>query len=180
MPEHPPLGLARSKTILRAHDPRWATAFETEAVKLHSALGGVQVRLEHVGSTAVPGLLAKPILDIAVGYLDASETAEIQASLESAGYVFHGDEGEAGGLLFIKRPESFRTHHLHVVAAGSHQWENYLAFRDALRSSRKLRIAYAGLKRRLAAQFPYDRLSYQDGKSPFIEEALGELDASSR
>jgi GrpB-like predicted nucleotidyltransferase (UPF0157 family) len=113
----------------------------------------VPVEVEHIGSTAVPALPAKPIL-------------------ESIEYVFHGDQGEEGGLLFIKGPDSCRTHHLHVVALDSRQWRNYLAFRDGLRSSETLRTAFSELKKSLAAEFPEDRLSYQDAKSPFIEDAL--------
>jgi GrpB-like predicted nucleotidyltransferase (UPF0157 family) len=172
MPEHPALGLGRSKTILRPHDPRWAAAFETEAATLRSVLVNRPVEVEHIGSTAVPALSAKPILDIAVGYHDASGHAEIQAALEAVEYVFHGDQGEEGGLFFVKGPDSCRTHHLHVVAAGSSQWRSYLAFRDKLRSSKTLRTAYAELKENLTAQFPEDRVSYQDAKSPFIEDAL--------
>ena len=180
MPTQPALGLARSKTIVLPYDSRWAEAFETEATRLRSALTGVLVRLEHVGSTAVPGLSAKPILDIAATYLDASTSHEFGTALESLDYVYHGDQGEEGGLLFIKGPDSCRTHHLHLVAADSQQWKNYLGFRDALRSSEQLRRAYSGLKERLAAEFPHDRLSYQEGKSRFIDDALADLELSSR
>jgi len=175
MPEQPALGLARSRTILQAHDPRWAAVFDAEAETVRSALANTPVEVEHIGSTAVPGLHAKPILDIAVGCHDASSHAEIREALESIEYVFHGDQGEEGGLLFLKGPDSGRTHHLHVVAVDSRQWKNYLAFRDGLRSTETLRTAYSELKKSLAEEFSEDRLSYQDAKSPFIEDALRNL-----
>jgi GrpB-like predicted nucleotidyltransferase (UPF0157 family) len=173
MPEDPALGLARSKTIVKAHDPHWAAAFETEAASLRSALGETCVSVEHIGSTAVPGLAAKPIVDIAAGCADPSRIAEVHSLLESTGYVFHGDQGDEGGLLFIKGPQSSRTHYLHVVPIDSGQWKSYLRFRDALRASPKLREEYATLKRRLAERYPNDRLSYLEGKAGFIEGVLG-------
>lgn len=180
MPEHRALGLAQDETIVRDHDPRWAAAYDAEATRLRLALDETPVVVEHIGSTAVPGLAAKPILDIAAGYSDLTKMNLIHTRIESLDYVFHGDQGDEGGMLFIKGSESSRTHYLHGVAIDSPQWSNYLGFRDALRASPELRGAYAALKKSLAAQFPHDRLSYLDGKAAFINKALRDLEPSSR
>ena len=110
MPEHRALGLAQDETIVRDHDPRWAAAYDAEATRLRLALDETPVVVEHIGSTAVPGLAAKPILDIAAGYSDLTKMNLIHTRIESLDYVFHGDQGNEGGMLFIKGPESSRTH----------------------------------------------------------------------
>ena len=177
MHRHPSLGLEQGKTIVKAYDPRWAIAFEDESAMLRSALGDVVVALEHVGSTAVPGLAAKPILDIVAGYSNPAKSEEMHDRVAPVGYVFHGDQGDEGGMLFIKGPESSHTHYLHAVAIDSPQWRNYLGFRDALRASPELRETYEALKKSLAAQFPQDRLAYLDAKAAFIQDALRDLQA---
>lgn len=139
---------------------------------LRSVLDETVASIEHIGSTAAPGLASKPVLDIAVGYSHASRTDEIHSRLESIGYVFHRDQGETGGLVFIKGPEARRTHYLHLVGFDSVQWRNYIRFREALRADENLREAYAALKLELARRYPDDRLSYLEGKGDFIEGVL--------
>jgi GrpB-like predicted nucleotidyltransferase (UPF0157 family) len=129
--------------------------------------------IEHVGSTAVPGLPAKPIIDImaAVSSLVASRPA-IQAVV-AAGYSYYPYKAEVMHW-FCKPSPSHRTHHLHLVSYQSSLWLERLAFRDALRSSPELAAEYAELKRTLAVKFRLDREGYTKAKAPFIKEVLSE------
>lgn len=156
---------------MREYDPRWATEFEHEAGVLSRLLGPLVTAIEHVGSTSVPGLAAKPIIDIALAFESRQQLDEARRALRSAGYHDVGDFGERGGVIIAKGPRSRRTHALHLVDARSDQWRGYLAFRDRLRRDTALRERYATLKRELAARFPFDRASYLAGKVEFIADA---------
>jgi len=126
-----------------------------------------------VGSTAVPGLVSKPILDVAVGLAPKATEEAVVASLESAGYEFRGDKGDDGGLLFILTDApNHRLAHLHAVRYSDNRWQRYVAFRDLLRAQPNVRRAYAELKRSLAARHRLDRGSYTDAKAAFIEQAV--------
>ncbi len=126
-----------------------------------------------MGSTAVPGLPAKPILDIAVAVQSRDTIPIVAIRLAEAGYVDRGDLGSDGGHLLVKESEAeVRIVHLHIVEQADSQWRDYIAFRDALRRDSKLRQWYSSLKRRLAERFPDDRKSYTDAKNRFIQEVL--------
>jgi GrpB-like predicted nucleotidyltransferase (UPF0157 family) len=171
--ESPPLGLDRDRVEIAAYDARWPREFADEAARLGELLGSAAVSIEHVGSTAVPGLDAKPVLDIAIAYANTEGLVAIRTALAAAGYEDRGDQGDAGGVVFVKGPASWRTHHLHLVAVESPQWRHYLAFRDALRFDESLRRDYATLKLELAARFPTNRSAYTDGKDAFVGCVLG-------
>ena len=167
--------LIREHVDIVPHDPRWPDLFAREAVHLRAVLpSGIIQRIEHFGSTAVPGLAAKPIVDmlVEVGALDDVKTRVVPA-LESQGYDYvwrptSGEDGPPWYAWFIKRDASgARTHHIHMVEADFPQWES-LAFRDYLIAHPGVAAEYAALKRRLAAEFPNDRIAYTEGKSEFI------------
>lgn len=155
--------------IVRDYDSRWPLEYERERALLAQILKGVVERIEHVGSTAVAGLAAKPMVDIALGFADRALLDEGRARLLTAGYNDRGDLGEKGGVVVTKGPESDRTHILHLVIVQSDQWRRFVAFRDALRSDPVLREKYAALKRGLARDFPQNRDAYVDGKAAFCE-----------
>jgi GrpB-like predicted nucleotidyltransferase (UPF0157 family) len=173
----PSLGLARDRTVVRRYDLRWAQEFASEQERLRLLLAGLAADVEHVGSTAVPGLPAKPVLDIAVAVAGPDEVDQAAARLESAGYECRGDAGAEGGVIFVRGPETWRTHCLHLVGRQDPQWGRYIVFRDALRTDAELRSAYAALKQALAARFPLDRPAYVRGKAPLIEATLDRLGA---
>ncbi len=140
---------------------------------IEDALGEVAVRVEHVGSTAVPGLAAKPILDLQLS-VNAIEPRDRYAEpLERLGYLFVPAPESPDYLLFAKPPERPRTHHLHVCAAGSEHELRHLAVREFLRAHADEAERYAALKREVAARHPQDRLAYMAGK----EEHLNALEA---
>lgn len=167
------LGLANDAVQLVDHQAAWAVAFDAARARITAALDpALIVALEHVGSTSVPGLVAKPIIDIALE-IPAGAATPI-APLVAAGYLDRGDKGADGGHLFGLEPEpGIRTEHLHVVRAGDGLLAIYLRFRDRLRADPDARRRYAELKRRLAAELGDQRERYTDSKADFIRAMLG-------
>jgi GrpB-like predicted nucleotidyltransferase (UPF0157 family) len=167
------LGLRRGSVRVVSYDSRWHEAFEAERRLLEEHLGAVAVDIQHVGSTSVPGLDAKPVIDIAVALASPADFDTSRIRLCGVGYLDRGDLGANGGYLFVKEREpNIKTHHLHVVTIDDPQWRNYLRFRDLLRADSELRVRYAALKQALLTQFPEDREGYTSGKVPFISELL--------
>lgn len=169
------LGLQRGTIRIVTADPAWAIAFAEERQHLHATIGQLVRDIQHVGSTSVPGLDAKPIIDIAIAVASPGVIAPCRPSLLALGYLDRGDGGSDGGYLFVKesRPE-VRTHHLHIVTLDDPQWANYLLFRERLRTDDALRDEYATLKRTLQASFAHNRRGYTEAKAPFIRLVLGE------
>jgi GrpB-like predicted nucleotidyltransferase (UPF0157 family) len=154
------------------YDPTWPELFaaEAEALRRRFAATGLPVALEHTGSTAVPGLAAKPILDILAGYPPGAALPEYIGVFTAAGYVHRGEQG-IPGREFFRRGDP-RAYHLHLTTIGSAFWWDHLTFRNRLRADDELRDAYAALKRDLAARFPLDREAYIAAKEPFVKAVL--------
>lgn len=150
------------------YDGAWPVLAERELRRIEEALGDLAVRLEHVGSTAVPGLAAKPIVDLQLSVAAIEPRASYVAPLERLGYLFAPDPESPDYHFFAKPPQRPRTHHLHVCAAGSHHELRHVAVRDFLRSHTEEAARYAALKRELVARHPQDRLAYIDGKEDHI------------
>jgi len=167
------IGLKRDVVEVVAHDPTW-TMLAVDACKaVRTACGELIVDLQHVGSTAVPDLPAKPILDIAAAVVTFDAMPGIIRHLTRIGYLYRGDHGSAGGHVFVAESSpDVRTIHLHVVEYSGSQWRSYLLFRDLLRHKPMLRKRYAGLKRDLMTMHRDDRESYTAAKAEFIREAL--------
>jgi len=154
------------------YDPLWHSQFEAERVMLQRVLAPwLAGPIEHVGSTAIPGMPAKPVIDImaAVNSLEASQAAK--ARLAESGYVYFPYRPDIMHW-FCKPSAAIRTHHLHLVPLGSKRWRECLAFRDAIRSHHTLALEYAALKNHLAVRFKFDREAYTDGKGPFVRHVL--------
>jgi GrpB-like predicted nucleotidyltransferase (UPF0157 family) len=157
---------------LVGYQPSWPSLFEAERLLLEAVLGPwLAGGIEHIGSTAVPLLLAKPVIDIMapVHGLEASRPAIAAAA--AAEYVYSPYQPDVMHW-FCKPTPGRRTHHLHLVPIGSDLWRERLAFREALRGSPALAAEYADLKTRLAAQFRHDREAYTQAKSPFVQLVL--------
>jgi GrpB-like predicted nucleotidyltransferase (UPF0157 family) len=166
------LGLAHDLVLLTDHDDSWHAEFFAERERIGAGIEGLGCEMEHVGSTAVPGLAAKPILDIAVGCPPETAPLLLTDRLEDLGYVYRGDFGDSGERLFVRGIGALRTHHLHVVAPQGDQWTAYLALRDLLRADANSRDLYASVKRTLARRFKDDRKSYTDSKSATVQQLL--------
>lgn len=173
------LGLAYSTVEVVAYDPSWKAAATAHRDILASTLDGLAQNVEHIGSTAVPGLAAKPILDLAVRLVLGADPKAIVNRLTSAGYVFRGDKGNQGGLLFVCEPmPKVRTAHIHVAAYGDPQWDRYLATRDRLTADPSAAARYSAIKIALAQRYPDDRASYTAAKEAFLTELLSDLPAA--
>ena len=151
-----------------AHDPSWPARAADELRRLEQGLGAVAVRLEHVGSTAVPGLAAKPILDLQLSVVAMAPRARYVEPLQRLGYLFAPVPEAPDFHFFAKPPERPRTHHLHVCAAGSAHELRHLAVRDFLRSHPEEAARYATLKRDVVERHPQDRLAYIEGKQDYV------------
>lgn len=155
------------------HDPEWASAFEATRAALEGVFP-VGAVIEHVGSTAVPGLPAKPILDVMVGLESLTEAEARVAELSALGFTYVPDyEDELPDRRYFRKPnEHPHTHHLHCVVRGGPFWLSHIAFRDRLRDDSELRDEYGRLKTELAERFGADRKGYLAAKAPFIERVL--------
>jgi GrpB-like predicted nucleotidyltransferase (UPF0157 family) len=168
------LGLDYGTVALVESDERWREAFGQLARELRACLGDIAVEIEHVGSTAVPGLPSKPILDVAVRLAPTADLEEVIALLERNGFEYRGDKGELGGHLFVLEARvRHRVAHVHVVDYGDASWGQYLVFRDRLRQDADARARYAAVKRDLARAFPESRPGYTAGKAAIITAILG-------
>jgi GrpB-like predicted nucleotidyltransferase (UPF0157 family) len=166
--------LGRETVEIVPYDARWHGLFLEERARLVALFPALLRRVEHMGSTAVPGLSAKPIVDMLIEVTSLEDaTAQIVPVLEADGYDYlgrptSGDDVPPFYAWFIKRDkEGRRTHHLHMVERDFPQWEALL-FRDYLIAHPDVAQDYAGVKQRLAAEFPNDRTAYTDGKSEFV------------
>ena len=163
------IGLRRHTVRVVAHRHEWHALFESERRALLGRVGHLAVDVQHVGSTAVDGLEAKPIIDIALAVTSAEDVPRLRRPLEGLGYVYRGDAGSDGGHLFVKESApDVRTHHLHVVSVDDAQWHQWVLFRDRLRADGALRARYAGLKKVLKERYAEDRKGYTEAKHEFV------------
>jgi GrpB-like predicted nucleotidyltransferase (UPF0157 family) len=150
------------------YDPAWPVMAAAEQHRIRHALGELVLRLEHVGSTSVPGLASKPIVDLQLSVAAIEPRAAYVGPLERLGYLFVPAPESPDYHYFAKPPERPRSHHLHVCEAGSEQELRHLAVRDFLRAHDDEAAAYAALKRQVAERNPQDRLAYIEGKDAYV------------
>lgn len=162
------LGLHSGRLALAEHHLAWAREFQHERARIEAALGPHLTAIEHIGSTAIPGLPAKPILDLQLGVLNFEQACVCIAPLQSLGYEYRGEYGIARRHYFVKGDP--RTHHAHMLEVSSENWAKALAFRDALLARPDLVQIYRDAK--IAMIAAGDRAAYQDAKGPVIERIL--------
>lgn len=167
------IGLKRGTVKLLPHNKKWAGVFEKEKKILEKKLRGLAIDIQHIGSTAIPGIPAKPIVDMSLGVRVMKDAKKLIKPLNELGYEW---KKEVGGpniqLLFVRGPESKRTHYLHVFRYSGARWNNDLLFRDYLRKYRGRAKEYANLKRRLEKSFADDRYKYTAAKAKFIQDTI--------
>lgn len=166
------VGLDRERVSLEPHRPAWREVYAAEASRLAGVLGDDLRRIEHVGSTAIPDVPAKPVVDV-LALVEDPDRSAVTESIEESGYELRSDDGDR--LFFARGPEDDRTHYLHVTAPGTEYAEEMVAFRDHLRRHPDVAAEYADLKRSLAERFPEDRDAYTEGKAAFVEGVLEEV-----
>lgn len=164
--------------MLVPHRAEWKSFFESEADLLREAVGDYIVAVEHIGSTAISGLDAKPIIDILAGVLTAEDAAKCLAPLVRISYEYRGEQGIAGRFYFRKGNGDVSTHHLNIVEMTSDFWRSHLLFRDYLRQHAEAAQEYGSLKRELAVTHKGNRPAYTEAKSNFIESVLKKAAAS--
>ena len=168
-----PTGSAKGASVeIVAYNPTWPEEFQMERQALEAVLAPWLVgSIEHVGSTAVPGLVAKPIIDIMVGVESLEASRDAIPAAESLQYNYWLYKAEVMHW-FCKPAPNYRTHHLHLVPYGSWLRKARLCFRDSLRANDLLAEEYTALKQALAQKYRHDREAYTDGKSGFVLSVL--------
>jgi GrpB-like predicted nucleotidyltransferase (UPF0157 family) len=166
-----------SEIVIVEYDPAWPAEFVRLRERAKGVLGDVAIAIEHVGSTAVPGLPAKDLIDMVAVVESDDDIATAISRLATIGYKARGNLGVVGREAFWW-PEGEKRHHLYVSPTRSAELQAQVAFRDRLRSDPAVARAYVALKRELAERHPDDRLAYTEGKTEFIEATLSATDAS--
>ena len=164
------LGLESGVVRVVEYDAHWPALFAAERQRIRAECGTLPLRLEHVGGTAIPGMCAKPVLDMVAGRPPETPAEEYGASLTRAGYEHRGEQ-DVPGRQFFRRGQP-RAYHLHLVEEGGPLWRDYLAFRDYLCAHPDAACQFADLKRALAERFPRDREAYINAKSTGVQEIL--------
>lgn len=168
----PSLGVGRYEVALQPYNQQWPALFERERNTLLTVLGAAASHIEHIGSTSVPGMNAKPVLDLLVGGPSIAGLADTMPQLERLGYIRKPKASSPTHIFMAKGPEDARTHYLHMVRYNQREWQRYISFRDFLIQNPQAQREYASLKEDLAKRFPNNRAKYTHGKQAFIEKAL--------
>ncbi len=163
--------------IVVPHNPLWPEQFRREAALISAIFGEALISIHHIGSTAIPGLSAKPVLDIMPLVRDISKVETYNRAMMDAGYQPKGEYGIVGRRFFVKGGEADRTHHLHVYERDHSEVERHLAFRDYLAAHPDEAQEYGLLKKRLAREFRDDIDGYMAGKDSFIKGILAKVHA---
>ena len=164
--------MSQAPVILEEYDQSWPTRFEEErnllmGVAAEWCYGGI----EHIGSTAVPGMVAKPVIDIMFGVKSLEESKPAIEVVKENGYEYWPYKAEIMHW-FCKPSDAYRTHHLHLIPFKSPLWNEHIRFRDLLRSNKQIAEEYSTLKQELAAAYKEDRETYTENKGPFIQQVL--------
>ena len=169
------IGLKRGSVKLISHQEEWDKNAENVILELKQLFGNAAVDIQHVGSTAIHSIYAKPIIDIVIGLRDLNDISPYMQLLEEHGFIFRGED-VAGQMLFVMGnfEKDTRTHHIHAVKWNGTEWKNYINFRDYLNCHPDKAMIYDACKKKLALQFPDDRKSYTEGKQECIECLLKE------
>jgi GrpB-like predicted nucleotidyltransferase (UPF0157 family) len=162
------IGLEKDTVKIVAYKKFWKELYEKEAANIESQLAPMGIKLEHIGSTAVPDLAAKPILDIMLGVKTMQDADACIGLLKQIGYEFKGELGIPNRYFFVKEDGNKRTHHLHLVTYDSTFWTDHILFRDYLVENHTVKRDYELLKKKLAKTYPDEREKYTDSKSEFI------------
>jgi GrpB-like predicted nucleotidyltransferase (UPF0157 family) len=162
------LGTPGDRVEIVPYDPGWPMMFEQEATRIREACGHWLLAIEHIGSTAVPGLAAKPILDIMPGVDTIDDAINCIEPMAGLGYEHLGEFGIPGREFFVLKHNHRRVAHVHMFAIGCPDWHRHIVFRDLLRADSSKRQQYQVLKQELAAMYADDRERYAERKTEFI------------
>jgi len=173
------LGLDNDTLRLERTTQKWVDAGARLRDELADLLANQVAGVEQVGSSSVVGLLAKPIIDIAIGLADEHDLLPVDEGLVGAEWIYRGDAGASGGHVFVLESKpGHRVAHAHVVGHQGEQWLNYLRLRNLLREDPTARARYEAVKQQLASQVGDDRVAYTDGKTSIVHQLLQESAAA--
>ena len=163
------IGLQRKKVKLLPYNPAWKKLYKKEEKFLRSVIGKQVLDIQHVGSTSIPGVKAKPIIDIAIGVKNLKSGKKCIKPLEKLGYEHKGGAGIKGRHFFAKGSEKNRTHYVHIVKLNGRFWKNCILFRDYLQKHKRTIKKYNELKEKLAKKYKDNRKKYTAQKHSFIQ-----------
>ena len=170
------LGLKRHTVKLVPYTNDWALEYDRCFNVLSTLLEQIQLTIEHIGSTSIPGTLSKPILDIAIGVHSNEDKLRAIAILSANGYIDRGDRFDRGGYLMVVDAEpDIVSHHIHILGLKDIQWSRYLKFRDCLRANASLRQEYEKIKEDLLERHHGNRVKYTNGKDIFISKIFDSI-----
>ncbi len=168
------IGLRNKKVKLSAYNPIWEKLYKREEKLLNPLVKKYGIDIEHIGSTAITGSNAKPMIDIAIGVKNLKDGEKLIKPLKRLGYECRHDAGVVKRYFFTKGNKTNITHHLHIVKFNSGLWKNQIIFRDYLRNNRGVIKEYNELKKELAEKYKDDRKKYVSGKDKFIKSVIKE------
>jgi GrpB-like predicted nucleotidyltransferase (UPF0157 family) len=169
------IGLQAGLVVLRAYSHQWPAHFVKERALIARAIGDSVLAIEHIGSTSVPGLAAKPIIDIGIAVESFESAIALVDPMIAIGYEYLGENGIPRRHYFRKGDP--RTHHIHMFEARSDAWRDHVAFRDYLRADSEVAAEYEHLKRELAFRHSNDRDAYTNAKAEFIQSVINKANA---
>lgn len=175
------LGQHKANINVVPYQSEWKERYEQETALLRSAIGENALRMDHIGSTSIPGMVAKPVIDIMVAVVSLPQAMKLVPVVEGLGYIYRTPDTVPERMFFAKEssPE-VRTHHLNLTEQGSGFWKNQLAFRDYLRTHAQIVIEYGELKQHLAEVYAHTHVLDRDGKTEFVTRVLELAEANGR
>lgn len=166
------LGVKEGKVALSEFRPEWAGMYQAESIRLQQSCAAHLQEIQHIGSTAIPGIAAKPIIDIMLGSHSASDSESCVPIITGLGYDYKGEYGIPGRLFFVGRQGEYSCFHLHLVERSSEFWQTHILFRDFLLAHPDRAQAYEQLKQELSLQYRDNRDAYTAAKHDFIQAVL--------
>lgn len=167
-------GLKRGTVAIIPHQAEWEFIAQETIVQLKTLFGPAAVDIQHIGSTAIRSIQAKPIIDIAVGVRSFDDLTNVLPALESDGYLKQHNRFSSDLLYVLQTPDNVRTHQVHILLHDSEQWHNYVDFRDFMNAHPDRAREYEALKQRLVIECRNVQTAYTDGKREFMQTALAE------
>jgi GrpB-like predicted nucleotidyltransferase (UPF0157 family) len=165
------IGLKENTLRLANHNSKWKELFSNEKLKLENIIGNYIITIDHIGSTSINGIKAKPIIDICIGLNNFDDGKKCIEPLVNIGYIYKGECG-VPGRLFFKTNDEIVTHHIHMFKYKSDKWKKHIYFRDYLNKYPLIAKEYESLKIKLLKLYINDREKYTDGKADFINEII--------
>lgn len=166
------VGLPKNLVNVYPHSEEWSVLFEKEKINVCNCIKEYVIDIQHVGSTSIRGIYAKPIIDIVVAINDLKDGFKLIEDLEYIGYHFKGSLGKSNRFFFWKGNEDNNTHNLHIVQYGDKNWDNLILFRDFMNNHSDYRDKYCSLKLDLANKYKNDRDAYTKGKTKFVIDVI--------